>query len=152
MKLILFLIIIGVKSLITKAAALGLLFLIFLMKDRALCFAPSRWIWFIFGLSKKQIKTYAAFLTPHRHCCRRFLCGMPCHLQDSGTHPPLQSLYFSPGLLHAAFNFINCGIVISWMNGTSIIRQKEVRHRSTASLPFFLPWQFPPSVQPKVLQ
>ena len=62
MKLILFLIIIGVKSLITKAAALGLLFLIFLMKDRALCFAPSRWICFIFGLSKKQIKTYAAFL------------------------------------------------------------------------------------------
>ena len=62
MKLILFLIIIGVKSLITKAAALGLLFLIFFMKDRALCFAPSRWIWFIFGLPKKQIKTYAVFL------------------------------------------------------------------------------------------
>lgn len=85
MKLILFLVIIGVKSLITKLAALGLIFFIFLMKDRSLCFAPGRWIGY------------------------------------------------------AAFNFIICGTVISWMNGISIIRQKEVRHRSTASRPFFWP-------------
>ena len=62
MKLILFLVIIGVKSLITQLAALGLIFFIFLMKDRSLCFAPGRWIGFILSLSKKQIKTYAVFL------------------------------------------------------------------------------------------
>lgn len=50
MKLILFLVIIGVKSLITKLAALGLIFFIFLMKDRSLCFAPGRWIGFILML------------------------------------------------------------------------------------------------------
>lgn len=62
MKLILFLVMIGVKSIITKLAAMGLIFLIFLTKDRSLCFAPGRWIGFIFSLSKKQIKAYAVFL------------------------------------------------------------------------------------------
>lgn len=62
MKLIWLAIIMGLKSVLTKLTALGIIMVIFLLKDKSLCFSPGKWGEFIFSFSKRQIKRYVIII------------------------------------------------------------------------------------------